>query len=210
MSYGPDDAAWDEAYENLSRELYPEHKEQAISEFMADRLRSYYRQHPHITAPGVRAYKEAKALLADGHLAASLVFAASATELFLKAALLRPVVYGLVHSEALAQVIVDSALSQTGFARYDKLLSRLFSELARVDLKSLARSSDSKPLLTEATEIHNIRNAVIHRGEVVTSEQAQVAISVTANVFAHVLCEMLEAIGLCVAEGGQVVTLPKV
>jgi hypothetical protein len=46
MSYIPEDAAWDEAYENISRELYPEHKEQAISEFTAERLRSYYTMHP--------------------------------------------------------------------------------------------------------------------------------------------------------------------
>ena len=38
MSYGPEDAAWDEAYENMSRELYPEHKEQAIAEFTRERL----------------------------------------------------------------------------------------------------------------------------------------------------------------------------
>ena len=111
MSYGHEDAARDEAYESLSRELYPEHREQAISEFIAERLRSYYALHPDVTTPGVRAYKEAKALLVGGHFSAALVFASSATEIFLKAALLRPIVYGLVHSEALAQAVVDSALS---------------------------------------------------------------------------------------------------
>lgn len=210
MSYDPEDAAWDKAYENLAQELYPDHREQAISEFTAERLRSYYTVHPNVTTAGVRAYKESKALLANGHVSASLVFAASATELFLKAALLRPVVYGLVHSEALAQVVVDSALSQTGFSRYEKLLSRLFAELVGADLKSLRRGTGAKPLLAEAGEIQDLRNAVVHRGESVTPDQASVAIAVAANVFAHVLCAMLEAIGLCVAEGGNVVTKPNV
>jgi hypothetical protein len=39
MSYKHEDAAWDEAYENLSRELYPGHKAVAIIDFTYERLR---------------------------------------------------------------------------------------------------------------------------------------------------------------------------
>lgn len=210
MSYGPEDAARDEAIESLSRELYPEHREQAISEFTADRLRSYYALHPDVAAPGVRAYKEAKVLLGAGHFSAALVFAASATEIFLKTALLRPIVYGLVHSEALAQAVVDSALSQTGFSRYDKLLSRLFSELVGGDLKAFVRTEGSKPLLLEATEMRDLRNGVVHRGDATTKEQADLAVQVAAHVFIRVLGATLEAIGLCIGEGGQIAPLPEV
>ena len=153
MSYGPEDAAWDEAYENMSRQLYPEHKEQAIAEFTRERLRSYYVTRPEVLEPAVRAFKEAKSLLAASHHAAALVFAASATELFLKVALLRPVVYGLVHSEGLAELVVTSTLSQPGFKRYEQLLAKLFFELAGIELKMLLRKPGSRPLLEEASEI---------------------------------------------------------
>jgi len=117
MTYDSQEAAWDQAYERLSEELYPEHREQAIVEYTDERLRSYYLAHPSILVPAMANYRHAKSLLASGFHPAALVFAASATELFLKESLLRPVVFGLVHSPSLAQLVVDSAMSQTGFTR---------------------------------------------------------------------------------------------
>lgn len=40
MSYDEHDAALDEFYDYMDKELYPEHREQAISEFTEERLRS--------------------------------------------------------------------------------------------------------------------------------------------------------------------------
>lgn len=202
MSYSPEDAAWDEAYESMSRELYPEHKEQAIAEFTSERLRSYYVAHPEVLIPAVRVFKESKALLAAGHHAAALTFAASAIELFLKAALLRPVVYGLVHSETLAELVVTAALSQTGFKRYEQLLAKLFLELAGIELKTLVCSNSSKPLLEEASKLQDVRNGVIHRGNEVSQLQAQFAIEVATQVFDKVLAEVLANLGLAVKKGG--------
>lgn len=206
MSYSPEDAAWDDAYESMSRELYPEHKEQAIAEFTNERLRSYYVAHPEVLVPAARAFKEAKALLANGHHAAALVFSASATELFLKSSLLRPVVYGLVHNEALAELVVAAALSQAGFMRYEKLLAKLFAELVGVELSTLRRKSDTKPLLREAADIQELRNAVIHQGQSVTPEQALYGIEVSTEVFNQVLAEVLSNLGLTLEKGGRLVT----
>ena len=141
----------------MSRQLYPEHKEQAIAEFTRERMRSYYVIRPEVLEPAVRAFKEAKSLLAASHHAATLVFAVSATELFLKAALLRPVVYGLVHSEGLAELVVTSALSQTSLKWYEQLLAKLFFELAGIDLKMLLRKPGSRPLLEEANEAQMVQ-----------------------------------------------------
>jgi hypothetical protein len=38
MSYDEHDARWDEFWDQVSKELYPEHKEQAIDEFTTERL----------------------------------------------------------------------------------------------------------------------------------------------------------------------------
>ena len=207
MSYGPEDAAWDEAYENMSRELYPEHKEQAIAEFTRERLRSYYVARPDVLAPALRTFKESKALLAEGHNPAALVFAASATELFLKVALLRPVVYGLVHSEALAELVVTAALSQTGFKRYEQLLAKLFAELAGIELKTLTRKLGSKPLLEDASEIQDVRNGVIHRGQEVSQEQAELSVEIATQVFNQVVAEVLKDLGFTVEKGGVLVNV---
>lgn len=205
MSYGPEDAAWDEAYENMSRQLYPEHRELAIAEFTRKRLRSYYVANPTVLKPAVRAFKEAKSLLGAGHHEAALVFAASATELFLKATLLRPVVYGLVHSEGLAELVVTTALSQTGFKRYERLLAKLFFELAGIELRMLVRKHGSRPLLDEASEIQDLRNAVVHRGQAVPQEQAKLAVDIATLVFNLVLAEVIASLGFSVKEGGLLV-----
>ena len=206
MSYTLEDAAWDKAYESMSQELYPEHKEQAIAEFTHERLRSYYVAHPEILIPATKIFKEAKSLLSDGHNAAALVFSASATELFLKAALLRPVVYGLVHSESLAELIVDTALSQTGFKRYETLLSKLFFEIAGIELTSLVREVGAKPLLKEAADYQDIRNGIVHQGRDVTVSQARIASEITTQIFNQVLTKALSSLNLTIESSGLLMT----
>ncbi len=51
MSYDERDAAMDEMYERIGDELHPEHRVQAIDEFTADRLGSYYLANPWLCAP---------------------------------------------------------------------------------------------------------------------------------------------------------------
>ena len=52
------------------------------------------------------------------------MFCVTTVELLLKATLLQPIVYGLVHNDGLAEIIVKYALGETGFDRYRNLLSR--------------------------------------------------------------------------------------
>lgn len=204
VSYTPEDAAWDEAYEAMSRELYPEHKEQAIAEFVRERLRSYYKANPNVLVPAVRTYKEGNVLLEKRSFAASLVFAASAAELFLKTALLRPVVYGFVHSEPVAEVIVAATLSQTGLLRYRQLLAKLFLEIAGIEIHSLSRSQGGRPLLDEAAALQELRNHVLHRGDEIVENQAVEATAIASAVFSKILAEVLSNLGLDVAKGGVI------
>lgn len=203
MSYTPDDAAWDEAYDNMSRELYPEHKRQAIEEFREERFRSYYLSNPDVLAPATRAFKESKALLEAGHHAAALVFAASATELFLKGSLLRPVVHGLV-SESFAELVVEAALSQSGFRRYEKLLAGLFSRVAGIELSTLEREGAKKNLLAEASDLYDLRNRVVHGGQSVSEIDGKRAVAIATEVFAQILAKVLEQLNLGV-ESGKIV-----
>ena len=206
MSYDYQDAAWDDAYERVARELYPEQKALAILDFTYDRLRSYYVQHKDLLVPAVRTYNLAESLLKVNHPAPSFVFAVSAIELFLKACLLRPVVAGLVHSEAVADLLVESSLSQTGFKRYGTLLAGLFKELMRIEISSIVRQDASRPILEEVAQLQDRRNAVIHRGEDVSLEEASRALAIAKAVFDQILAPVLNELGMSLERGVSLLT----
>jgi hypothetical protein len=201
-----EDAARDAFYEQISAELYPEHKDRAIFDFTAERLCSYYVKHPDVMRPAVNALQEGKALLSHGHHSAAIVFFASTVELLLKATLLQPVVHGLVHHPGLADVVVDQALGQSGFERYQKLMASLFSELARIDVKLISRPGTTKPLLTECSDVQKLRNDVIHKGASCDAEAAECAMTVAVATYERIVCQMLEALGLFVGDQGIIHT----
>lgn len=86
------EAGWNELYNQMSSELYPEHKDQAITEFTKDRLQSYYLKNPNVMRPAVDAIQHGKKLQKDGYNSAALIFFVSAVEILLKATLLKPIV----------------------------------------------------------------------------------------------------------------------
>jgi hypothetical protein len=142
--------------------------------------------------------------LADDHPEASYVFATKAIEIFLKASLLKPAVYGLIHNEPLAEIIVDTSLSQTGFSRYEKLLSKLFIELVGIDVKKIRRFGSNDFLLSEASIVQKTRNKIIHQGISVVQEDAKFAIQVAYGVLHEIVNPMLLAIGLWMDKHGIV------
>ncbi|QIK19217.1 hypothetical protein [Ralstonia pseudosolanacearum] len=204
MSYTEQDAAIDEMYARISEELYPEHKEQAVSEFTADRLRSYYLANPMVMRPAVEALQEVKRLQANGHSSAVVVFCATAIELFLKATVLQPIVHGLVHSPGLADVIVKYAVGQTGFDRYRDLLSRLFQELAELDITKVARDGSKSALMDESRKVQELRNDIIHKGLFCDHVAAEHAINVAVAVYERIVGPMLGALGLTVVSKGRI------
>ena len=204
MSYDPLDAARDDMYDQIGRELYPEHKAQAIGEFTEERLRSYYVINPHVMRPAVAAIHEGKRLAQEGHDAAAVVFFVTAIEILLKATLLKPVVHGLVHSDALANIIVEQALGQPGFDRYSKLLSRLFSELASMDIQAVAREDQNATLLSECTALQKMRNEIIHQGVTCDPARAEQGREIAVAVYQLIVRPMLSRLGLEVVKGGEI------
>lgn len=204
MSYDPNDGAMDDMYERISDELYPEQKTQAIGEFTAERLRSFYVDNPGVMRPAVEALLEAQRLQDDGHFAAAVVFAVSSTELLLKAAILTPVVHGLVHIESLADVVVENTLSGPGYTRYAKLLARLFAEFVGIDIHSLRRPESTAKLLAECDAQRGLRNRIVHSGASATEAQARTGAAIATAVFNQIVDPMLHQLGLSVVDGGQI------
>ena len=204
MTYDPHDEARDAMYDAIADELYPDHKAQAITEFTSERLQSYYVAHPKVMRPAVDAIQEGRKLQANGHSSAAVVFFVTAIELLLKATLLKPVVHGLVHNEALAEVIVQQALGQPGFDRYSKLLAKLFVELVGLDITTVLRTGAPETLLAECTKQQALRNTIIHQGVSVAAEQAELARQVSVAVYEMVVHPMLAELGLQVIEHGEI------
>ncbi|MDR3453465.1 MAG: hypothetical protein P4L96_11795 [Rhodoferax sp.] len=203
MSYDERDAAMDEFYERIGSELYPEHKQQAIEEFTAEKLRSFYIQHPDVMRPAVDAVQETRALLVAKRYAPALVFAASSAELLLKETLLRPVVYGLFHNEALAEIVVDQLFQRkTAIETYEKLLARLFETLTKIKLGDIQREGAAKTLMEEAKALQGHRNRILHRGVACTPEEAETANSVAVAIYDQIARPMLGALNLIVGERG--------
>ena len=204
MSYDEHDAAWDAMYDKLSDELYPEHKAQAISEFTTDRLRSFYVEHPMVMRPAVKALQEGKLLQKEEHHAAAVVFFVSSVEMLFKSTLLRPVVYGLIHNEGLADVIVESLLNESGYSRYSKLLEKLFVELADIDIRTIKRNNAKETLLKECDSLQKLRNKIIHQGFGCSAEQSTLGLDVAVAVYNEIVNKMLYKLGLTVIEKGEI------
>ena len=204
MSYDPQDAARDEMYEQIGRELYAEHKAQAIGEFTAERLRSFYVANSEVMCPAVDAIQAGKRLSANGYNSAAVVFFVTAVEILLKATLLKPVVHGLVHNEGLANIIVEQSLGQPGFDRYSNLLAQLFSELAGMDIRAIARKETNEKLLVECTSLQKLRNQIIHQGATCEPDRAAHALSVSVAVYELIVHPMLAKLGLHVIERGEI------
>mgnify|MGYP001617047705 CR=1 FL=1 len=204
MTYDRSDADRDEMYERLSDELYPQHRDQAVVEFTSERLRSFYVANPLVMRPAMEAIQEGRHLLRNGHWSAALVFFVTAIEGLLKATLLKPVVHGLVHSEGLANVVVEQALGQAGFDRYTGLLAKLFSELVDMDIRSVKIAGSAQKLLEECTALQRERNAIVHQGTSSSKERAEHALRVASAVLDLIVHPMLLHLDLYEVENGEI------
>src|SRR6516225_3909949 len=189
MSFDPHEAEMEDAREAYELEvgeaylkefghelLYPEHYEEAVKEFTAERLRSFYVSHPNLPQPAHEALRYSRILM-PAYPTAALIFAVTATELAVKAVLLKPIIFGLVHTEGIASFITELATAHTGMERFQKLLTEILAKFGGVDFKTLKRSGSVRPLWEEIGDVQKARNAVIHRGEKVADANADLAIA---------------------------------
>ena len=198
MSYDEQDAAMDEFYERMSEELYPEHKEQAIDEFIEEKMHSYYLVNPSVIQAPIDCYHHANELLQISPQCA-LVMYTTAIELFLKSVLLKPVLYGMIHNENVANMIVDSTTGQSGFSRYNKLLNTLCHHAADVELNEI-KGMDGKPILVEVEEVQKIRNRVVHQGYVASVEEMGKAKNIASLILTKVVEPVLNNMNLVIGE----------
>ncbi len=190
-------------YEEWIIELYQEHRVLAIEEFTAERLQSFYVANPLVAEAPLRSLAEARRLLPE-HFTAAHIFAAIAVEVGLKVTLLKPVVYGLVHSESIAGIIADLVIRYTSLSKFNDPLFRILSEYGGVDLKSFKRSGSSKPLWEEMQELQQRRNKIIHQADLVSKEEATKAIAIASEILEALFPSVVAKLGLHIHENRRV------
>ncbi len=189
---------YDEHYDEYKQDemfedFYEEFKEQAIEEFTAARLKSFYVDNPFLAKPAVESLSEGRNLMA-ANVTAGFLFSAIAIEVGLKSTLLKPIVCGLVHTSSIAELIAEMILSQTGVVRFRDLIVWILKEHGKVDLTDFKRPESNSTLWQEINEVQKIRNSVMHRAEKVSPEQANLSLGVGSfvleKIFPAVLSEM--------------------
>jgi len=191
MSYDANDSAQDEYYSQLLEEI----SKDAISGFQTDRLQSYYLSHRDIARDPTQRYWEA-ALLMTVNAGAALVLFVTATEVAIKAVLLRPVIAGLVHNEAVAELISDLAIQHNGLDRFKPILAKILAAYGQIDFTEFRIEGHDKTLWEELARIQNARNGLVHRAEPVSLEDANLAQSVAVMVLGNWLPSVLSGLGL--------------
>ena len=148
-------------------------------------------------------------LVANGHFEAATIFFSSSMELFFRFTLLRPVVYGLVHHERLADVVSKSVLDgNTGFTKYTTLLGHIYAQLLEGDLKKVTVDDSEANLIKKCNELQDMRNALVHHGAAAGETEALYAQVVAMAVLNQVVKPMLVALGLGLNGIGDIGPLP--
>lgn len=199
MSMTPDEAR----YEEYMDQLYEEHKEQAIQEFIDERLQSYYGEHRLLAESAFAALTEAKKLI-DGHATAAFLFSAIAVEVGLRETLVKPIVFGLVHTLSVASLISDMVLSRPDQKKYRDLLLRLLREHGDVDLQSYKRPDSHRPIWEEISEVKKKRDLIVHQAQTTTSNEAILALGVASTVLEDLFPKVVERMGLHLHEGFRI------
>ena len=182
-------------------ELYREHYQEAVKEFRIERLRSYYAAHADLAMSAFEELRYARTLLPD-HPKAALVFARTAIELGIKNTLLKPLVYGLVHMEVLAEPIATVTTKDSGF--FGAVLTGILREFGGVDFDTFKRTGGLKILREEMTEAKKARDRVVHGGGTVDVPVAELAVTVADTILNEILPQVLKKFDLHLHPPGTV------
>lgn len=190
-------------YEEFMDRLYEEHRGQAIEEFTAELLQSYYRSNGHLAKPAFDALIEARNLMKTS-ITAAFVFSAIAMEVGIKETLLKPVVHGLVHAGSVASLVTDLVMSHRSMDRYKDLLLQILREHGGVDLLSYKRPGSAKNMWDEIKTVQIKRNHVVHVGQVATQGDTSLALSVATTVLETLFPSVVTRMGLHLHDGYRI------
>lgn len=195
----PDEIAREEWMADLVEQV----SQEAVDQFAFDRLRSYYLDHPDVAVNAITTFREAEKV---EHISASaaVVLYTTSIELGLKVALLKPVVYGLVHSESVADLVSDLAVKHNGIDRFKPILASILAEYGEIDFNVFTIDGHKKTVWEEISHLQSVRNSIVHRGEASSAEHVALARQVATVVFGSFFVSVLQSLGLKYVKGGRI------
>src|SRR5205807_980207 len=144
-------------------QFYEELYDDIVKDFTDARLRSFYENQPDLARAGVEALARARALHQHDETATA-TFAAVAAEVGLRSTLLTPIVYGLVHTDTAATLIVRLAITKTD-ENLMKVLLDLLAAHGGLDLRTYRRTGSTTSIWEELRTIQKKRNRIVHQAE---------------------------------------------
>jgi hypothetical protein len=174
---------------------------EAIENFTFERLRALYDKEPTIAEKPFKALAEARLLVQTPHQTAAFIHAAVASEVMLKGIILKPILQGFVHSDSIAPLIAELAFSSTGLGRIKKLLAKIFQDVCNLDWKTHHRKPSLKLLWDEIVEIQTRRDQIMHRADVATKAEAELAIAVATAVTEELFPVFVKPLGYHLHDG---------
>lgn len=197
MSYDESDAARDAFYD----EVYEQVSKEAVENFTAERFRSFYDRETAIAEKPYCSLVQARALILTTHHTAAFLHAAIASEVMLRGVVLKPIIYGFIHSDSIAPLIVELAFGSTGLERIKKLLAKIFQDVSAIDLMAYRRPGSAKALWEEIVQIQKRRDLIVHRAEVASKDEAEMAITVAAAVTEELFPSLAKSLGYHLHDG---------
>ncbi|KAF0806046.1 hypothetical protein A6D6_01864 [Alcanivorax xiamenensis] len=197
-------AAYEEFVDSLAEELYDKHRDQAIEEFVTERLKSYYERNSSIAVNALKFLETSESLL-ERDPTASLLYSSIATEVILKAVMLKPIVSGLVHSESISELVATALTKQTGVDRFRDLIFKILEVYVEVDegAAKYSRPESEISLWKERELVQKVRNSVAHRAEFCDMADAQRSLAV-ANEFYSLTERLISALGFQFDSAGEI------
>ena len=187
------EAYYDEVHAQISKE--------AIENFTAERLRSFYDSAPTIAEKAINSLAESRRLLQTPHHTAAFIHAVIATEVIFLGVILKPIVIGSIHNDALAPLIVDLAIGNSGLRKFGKLLTKVFHDVSGFDFMAYKRIGGTGTLWKEIDQVQDHRNGIMHRAEVATKAEAEQAINVAGAVIEELFPTFAKSLGYHLHDG---------
>lgn len=191
MGYDDYDDYWDAGREEYEADV----AQRAIEEFQTERLQSYYRDHRDLAMMAVGKLDQARAVLSVSPNAA-LVFAMSSVEAGLKSIVVRPIMSGLVHTESFSELVTEMFVKSSKAEDILKIVNRLLKEYASIDLQTMKLANHRMTYWQEIGRGQRKRNAILHRAENCTSEDAERIIEIADYLWESIFPALLKGVGL--------------
>ena len=198
-----EEVAREEFLDALSEELYDEHKDRAINEFVEKRLKSYYLKNTDIAINVIAYIKKSKDFI-DVDPTSSLMYSSVATEVILKTLLLKPIVFGLVHTESLAELVSNMLIKQTGIDRFKKLVFEILENHIEFEggFENYIRDGSNVNLWVERKTIQDLRNEIMHQALFCNKDKAKLSYSIALTFF-YLTKLLIENIGFKIESDGK-------